>query len=124
MDLDLISVSRSLVEEAWSNPDKWDANLACAEALLSKALVDTPGNVLALTCLGAVLCDQGKHKEAALALKRAVELGSTDRNTFFNLGVAMLNFSTHEKAMPAFRRADGLQASPLSWAAYFDAQAH
>ncbi|MNY53447.1 hypothetical protein D3C86_1892070 [compost metagenome] len=92
--------------------------------MLSKALVESPGNVLTLTCLGAVLSDQGKHKEAASALRRAVELGSTDRNTFFNLGVATMNFSTRAKAMSAFRGADGLQASPQSWPAYFDAQAH
>lgn len=124
MILDVISLSRSLVEDAWNNPDKWEANLASAQALLSKALVESPSNVLALTCLGAVLSDQGKHKEAASALQRAVELGSTDRNTFFNLGVATMNFGSRAKAMSAFRGAEGLQASPLSWPAYFDAQAH
>lgn len=124
MILDVISLSRSLVEEAWNNPDKWEANLASAEALLSKALVESPDDVLALTCLGAVLSDQGKHEEAASVLKRAIELGSTDRNTFFNLGVATMNFGTRAKAMSAFRGAEGLQASPLSWTAYFDAQAH
>ncbi|WP_447773502.1 hypothetical protein [Variovorax boronicumulans] len=49
MTLDFISISRSLVEDAWNNPDKWEANLASAQALLSKALVESPDNVLALT---------------------------------------------------------------------------
>lgn len=124
MNLDLISASRSLVEEAWKKADKWEANLASAEAMLSKALLEVPGNVLALTCLGAVLSDQGKHEKATIVLKRAVALGSTDRNTYFNLGVATMNYDTHEKAMAAFRGAEGLQASSLSWEAYFDAQAH
>lgn len=124
MILDVISLSRSLVDDAWNNPEKWEANLASAQAMLSKVLVESPDNVLALTCLGAVLSDQGKHEEAASALKRAIELGSTDRNTFFNLGVATMNFSTRAKAMSAFRSAEGLQASPLSWTAYFDAHGH
>lgn len=124
MNLDLISASRSLVEEASSKPGKWAANLASAEAMLSKALIEVPGNVLALTCLGTVLSDQGKHKQAADVLERAVELGSTDRNTYFNLGVARMNYDTHENAMAAFRDAEGRQASPWSWEAYFDAQAN
>lgn len=124
MNLDLISASRSLVEEAWRKPDKWAANLASAEAMLSKVLLEVPGNALALTCLGAVLSDQGKHEKAAAVLERAVELGSTDRNTYFNLGVARMNYDTHEKAMAAFRDAEGRQTSPWSWEAYFDAQAN
>lgn len=92
--------------------------------MLSKALLEVPGNILALTCLGAVLSDQGKHERAAAVLERAVALGSTDRNTYFNLGVARMNYDTHEKAMAAFRDAEGRQASPSSWEAYFDAQAN
>ncbi|MGJ7555801.1 hypothetical protein ACSFBI_17525 [Variovorax sp. RB3P1] len=124
MTLDIISASRSLVEEAWKQPDKWEANLTSAEALLARALVEVPGNVLASTCLGAVLCDRGEHKKAASVLQRAVELGSTDRNTYFNLGVAKMNCGAAEEAMASFRRAEGLQPSRLSWEAYFDPQAH
>jgi Flp pilus assembly protein TadD len=124
MNLDLIAASRSLVEEAWKKPDEWEANLASAEAMLSKALREVPDDVLALTCLGAVLSDQGKHEKAAAVLERAIELRSTDRNTYFNLGVAKMNCATRAKAMAAFRDAEGRQASPLSWEAYFDPQAH
>lgn len=124
MNLDIISASRSLVEEAWKQPDKWEANLSSAEAMLAKALIEAPDNVLALTCLGAVLSDQGEHPKAASALQRAVELGSTDRNTYFNLGVARMNCGTHERAMASFREAKDLQPSPLSWEAYFDPLAH
>ena len=124
MNLDIILASRSLVEEAWNQPGKWEANLSSAEAMLAKALIEIPGDVLALTCLGAVLSDLGEHEKAASALQRAVELGSTDRNTHFNLGVARMNCGTHEEAMASFREAKGLQPSPLSWEAYFDPQAH
>ncbi|QNK68607.1 tetratricopeptide repeat protein [Variovorax sp. PAMC26660] len=124
MNLDIISASRSLVEEAWQKPETCESNLVCAEAILSKALLEVPGDVLALTCLGAVLSDQGKHEKAASVLQRAVGLGSTDRNTYFNLGVATMNCGTREKAMDAFRSAERFKASPLSWEAYFDAQAN
>ena len=82
-----------------------------------------PNDVLVLTCLGAVLCDQAKHKEAAEFLQRARQLGSVDRNTHFNLGVALLNTATHSEAMVAFNRAKLLTADPQSIEAYFDPQA-
>ncbi|MDP9993917.1 Flp pilus assembly protein TadD [Variovorax boronicumulans] len=124
MNLDIISASRALVEESWKQPDKWEANLTSAEAMLARALIEVPGHVLASTCLGAVLCDQGEHKKAVSVLLRAVELGSTDRNTYFNLGVAKMNCGEDEEAMAFFRRAESLQPSRLSWEAYFDPQAH
>lgn len=124
MNLEIISASRSLVEEAWKQPDKWDENLISAAAMLASALIEVPGNVLALTCLGAVLCDRGEHKKASFVLQRAVELGSTDRNTYLNLGVAKMNCGANEEARASFRRAEGLQPSSLSWEAYFDPQAH
>lgn len=61
MNLDIISASRSLVAEAWKQPEKWEANLTSAGAMLARALIEAPGNVLASTCFGAVLCDQGEH---------------------------------------------------------------
>lgn len=124
MTLDIISASRSLVEEAWKQPDKWEANLASAEAMLARALIEVPGNILASTCLGAVLCDRGEHKRAASVLQRAVDLGSTDRNTYFNLGVAKMNCGADEEAMACFRGAARLQPSRLSWEAYFDPQGY
>jgi Flp pilus assembly protein TadD len=57
-------------------------------------------------------------------LSRAASNGSTDRNTYFNLGVAVLNCGKHENAKKWFEKARGLEANPESWKAYFDPQAH
>lgn len=97
--------------------------MAQAETLLTDALQAAPDDIALLTGLGAVLCDQGKHKQAAVLLESAVRLGSTDRNTHYNLGVALAAFTTQERAMVAFNHAKGFDASPETWEAYFDAQA-
>jgi Flp pilus assembly protein TadD len=118
-----ISTSRQLVKEAWASADKWQGNYAAAEQLLREAATKQQANTLVLTCLGAVLCDQAKYKEAADVLASAAKLGSNDRNTYFNLGVALLNVATHEEAMTAFSKAKQLVADGASWEAYFDPQA-
>lgn len=118
-----VSTSRALVQESFANAGKWNANMAEAESLLTSALNESSDDITALTCLGAVLCDQAKYQRATDMLKKAVELGSTDRNTYFNLGVALFAHAAQEEAMDAFRRAQSLDASPETWEAYFDPQA-
>lgn len=118
-----ISVCRTLVQEAWSTSAKWQGNYAKAEELLREELSRGATNVLVLTCLGAVLCDQAKYTEAAKFLQTAAQLGSTDRNTYFNLGVALLNTTTHGEAMRAFNEANAFNADSQSIQAYFDPQA-
>ncbi|MEA9579443.1 hypothetical protein VC218_11135 [Xanthomonas nasturtii] len=119
-----VEACNMLVQEGYLSPEKWGANLAQAQRLLSEALVDDSDNPLLRTCLGAVLCDQGQHTDAALQLRHAIAHGSQDRNTFFNLGVALLNSRSGKDAMTFFDKARSFQASPLSWQAYFDPQAH
>jgi Flp pilus assembly protein TadD len=64
------------------------------------------------------------YAEATEVLQEAIALGSKDRNTFFNLGVALLNTSTREAAMVEFNKARNLTADARSLEAYFDPQAH
>lgn len=81
------------------------------------------GNVVALTCLGAVLCDLHLYAQAREYLERAVRLESTDRNTFFNLYVAMLDNEAMEDACAALNKGAHFERNPATWEAYFDAQA-
>jgi Flp pilus assembly protein TadD len=122
--MNAIETAKSLAMEALSAPEKYASNLAWAEQLLLEALAQDPDDTLLLTGLGTVLCDLGKHEKATTVLRRAVELGSVDRNTFFNLGVAILNSGTHEEAMSFLSKANSLAPSSHSWEAYFDPQAH
>ena len=122
--MDSISRAKSLVDEIWTHPNRFAANLAEADRLLRLVVRADPGNVEALTCLGAVLSDAGKHKEAASTLRKAICLGSEDRNTCFNMAVALINSAHHDEAMEYFRLADALPASPQTWEAYFDPHGH
>ena len=115
--------ARALVQAALMDPDRCDAHLAAAEALLAVVAEKAQDRVAALTCLGAVLCDRANYPRAVEVLQRAVGLGSQDRNTYFNLGIALLNSGKRRQAMACFRQASLLRASPLSWEAYFDPHA-
>lgn len=105
------------------DPQHGSAHLAQAESLLMAAAASAPDHSAVLTCLGAVLCDQGKYREAAETLQHALRLRSDDRNTHFNLGVALLNSGRHRQAMQRFREAASRRASAATWEAYFDPHA-
>ena len=121
--MNCIEESRRLVDKAFANAEQSAVHLAAAQGLLAARLKEHPDCVATLTCLGAVLCDQANHRKAIRVLEKAVKLGSSDRNTYFNLGVALVALGARKEAMANFKRAQGLDAWPESWAAYFDAQA-
>jgi Tfp pilus assembly protein PilF len=116
--------AKRLIEAVRKSSDLWDQNCARARSLLEEALVADTNDILLLTCLGAVLSDQGRHRDATEVLRKSAANGSKDRNTYFNLGVAVLNSGAHEEAMRWFKMADELHEDPESWQAYFDPQAH
>lgn len=122
-DSELLARARALVDAATTDPQRCSAHLAQAESLLDAAAASAPDAVALLTCLGAVRCDLGNYGEAVETLQRAVRLRSNDRNTYFNLGVALLASGKRRQAMGCFRKAAPLQASAATWEAYFDPQA-
>ena len=122
--MDAIAHARSLIDDIRQHPDRFTNNLAEAERILLSAAQAEPPNIDGLTCLGAVLSDRGKHQEAARILRSAISTGSRDRNTYFNLGVALINSATHEEAMSYFKQASTLGPYAQTWKAYFDPQAH
>ena len=119
-----IREAKRLVDDTWTGIGKWDSNYRRARALVETALRAEPDDPGLLTCLGALLSDQGLHRQAIAVLKKAVRRGSTDRNTFFNLAVATLNTEAHDRAMKLFVQADKLRPRRETWEAYFDPQAH
>lgn len=119
---DALAASKALMQELHSDTCRWDANMAAAEAVLRRAVAQSPQHVATLTCLGAVLCDQGNYQEAVTLLDLAVKLGSSDSHTHYNLGVALLGHAQPGKARAAFKKAQGYPASALTWQAYFDPQ--
>ena len=122
-----IAASKAYIKLAESDAGQWNAHMAAAEAVLRSAWQAAPQadrqNTALITCLGAVLCDQGKYREAVNVLETALKLGSTDSHTHYNLGVALAGLAKPRKAMAQFGKAQGLAASSLTWTAYFDPQA-
>jgi hypothetical protein len=117
-----VTSARALWKLAWRRPMSYEP-LHEARAILENSLKTDEDDVVALTCLGAVLCDLHLYALARENLERAVRLGAADRNTFFNLYVAMLDSATMEDARAALHQGAHLERNPVTWEAYFDAQA-
>lgn len=116
--------ARSEVEAAFAGTRDADAALATATATLEAALSGHSEDPLLLTGLGAVACDRAQYARAREVLQRALALGSDDRHAAFNLGVALLNTGRTAQARAAFEQARTMAASPFTWEAWFDPQAH
>lgn len=116
--------ARALVEKAYQSDDQWDRSFGAARQLLENALRNDPSNVVLLTCYGTVLSDIGRHGEAVDVLRKAIALGSRDRNTWFNLGVALVNTGDHESGREVLAKAARFSPGQETWEAYFDPQAH
>ncbi|MGK3999972.1 UDP-N-acetylglucosamine-peptide N-acetylglucosaminyltransferase [Sorangium sp. So ce1024] len=124
MDPTLVAEVSRLHEAAWRDPAQWKLALGRAERLLREHLETEPDCIDALTSLGAVLSDTGRHLEALAELRRAEGLGSTDANTYHNLAVAMMNTSERGKARGYFEKAARRQAGAGTLQAYFDPHGH
>lgn len=116
--------ARSEVEAAFAGTRDADTSLATAAATLEAALSAHGEDALLLTALGAVACDRAQYAHAREVLQRALALGSDDRHAAFNLGVALLNTGRMAQARAAFEQARTMAASPFTWEAWFDPQAH
>nr|TKK10304.1 UDP-N-acetylglucosamine-peptide N-acetylglucosaminyltransferase [Stenotrophomonas rhizophila] len=112
------------MEAAFAGTRDADAALATAAATLEAALSAHGDDPLLLTGLGAVACDRAQYAHAREVLQRALALGSDDRHAAFNLGVALLNTGRTAQARAAFEQARTMAASPFTWEAWFDPQAH
>ena len=120
----VLAQAKLLVEETWNDSSKWSANLSAAQHLLENALLAAPSDVGLLTGIGSVLCDQAQYSKAAPILERAIQLASTDANTYYALAVASFNIGGQSKGAALFRKAAELKPSQSTWQAYFDPQAH
>lgn len=121
---ELNTKAKLLVDEAWKDSSKWHQNFDEVKSLLEAALITMPNDEVTLINYGTVLCDMGSHKTAAEFLRKAIEQGSENRHVFYNLGVALMNCSTHEEAMIYMKKAKTKAADALTWEAYFDPMGH
>ena len=112
---------QQLQEHLWGFPNEQQA-LTAAETLLDDLLVQFPENTWVLTVMGAVLCDNGRHDDALIPLRKAESIGSTDQNLYRNIGIALMNTpdKNQREARQYFEKAQRLQSHPLTIVAYFD----
>jgi len=116
--------ARAGVDAAFAGTRDAAAALAAAAATLETAIAAHGEHPQLLTGLGTVACDSGEHGRARVLLEQALALGSRDRHTVFNLGVALFNTGCSAQAKAAFTRAGRMTASPETWEAWFDPLAH
>jgi tetratricopeptide (TPR) repeat protein len=117
--------AKNLQEEVWRNMELYEANYSKAIEILKNALRVEPNNTTTLTNLGAALSDFGRHKLAIPYLEKAISLGSKDRHTYFNMGVACINCEGYRsKSTQYFNDAKGFETSDKTWEAYFDPHGH
>jgi Tfp pilus assembly protein PilF len=120
-----LKLIKKLNDGLWGYPNE-SGHLEKAEDILTDLLLRFPENTLVLTNMGALLCDQGKYEEAMIHLEKAECIGTSDRNLYLNIGVAMMNISaqTRKKAPDYFKKAKDFDEAEFSLAAYFDPQGY
>lgn len=122
----LLSKGNKFYDEVWKDTSLWEKNYKKAIECFEEALKLDPNNVIALTNLGACFSDCGKHNKALSVLRKAENIGSNDKNLYFNIGVALMNINstTRQDAKKYFEKATSLQKNSLSIEAYFDPMGH
>ncbi|HET7538831.1 MAG TPA: tetratricopeptide repeat protein [Polyangiaceae bacterium] len=73
--------------------------------LIARAMLARPNDAMMYNNLGNVLTEKDRHEEAAVAYRRAIELGYQGADAESNLGVSLKAVGDLEAAMAAFRRA-------------------
>lgn len=116
---------KKLQAKIWENEDHWDD----INDLLIKELEDILSieseNTSALINLGAILCDSGEYENALVVLKRALDLGSEDKNLYTNLAIVMVDMGiSPEEYHEYLETAENMSENPLTFKAYFDPHSH
>ena len=117
----ILKIVTELYKEIRTDSKKWKANHQKIEKYLTKLLTIYPNDARALTNLGAILSDNGKHTDALIELQKAEKLKTKDANLYRNIGIAKMNIeSERENAKEYFEIAGKLVPDKLTIEAYFD----
>ena len=117
----ILKIVVELYKEIWTDSKKWKKNHHKIEQYLTELLTIYPNDSRALTNLGAILSDNGKHKDALTELQKVEQLETKDANLYRNIGIAKMNIeSERQNAKEYFEIADKLVSDKLTIEAYFD----
>jgi tetratricopeptide (TPR) repeat protein len=117
----ILILTVKLYKEIWADTKKWKKNHYRIEQYMTELLKVYPNDTRALTNLGAILSDNGKHIEALTELQKAEKLKSKDANLYRNIGIVKMNIDSERKnAKEYFNVANKLESDELTIEAYFD----
>lgn len=117
----ILKIVTELYKEIWTDSKKWKVNHQKIEKYLTELLTINPNDARALTNLGAILSDNGKHTDALIELQKAEKLNTKDANLYRNIGIAKMNIeSERQNAKEYFEIADKLVSDKLTIESYFD----
>ncbi|MFZ4930067.1 hypothetical protein [Chryseobacterium sp. Mn2064] len=116
---------KKLQAKRWENEDHWDTLNDLLVKELDEILLLEPENTSALINIGAIYSDMGENEMALQYLKKALHLGSEDKNLFINLAIVMIYMEKHQaEYLEYLEDAEGKVENPLTFKAYFDPQSH
>ncbi|MEG0928069.1 MULTISPECIES: tetratricopeptide repeat protein [Chryseobacterium] len=116
---------KKLQAKRWQNEDHWDTLNDLLVKELDEILLIEPENTSALINIGAVYSDMGENEKALYYLKKALKLGSEDKNLFVNLAIVMIYMEKHQaEYLEYLEEAEGKVENSLTFKAYFDPQSH
>ncbi|HVJ57349.1 MAG TPA: tetratricopeptide repeat protein, partial [Terrimicrobiaceae bacterium] len=94
---------RDLIQQAKTSFEQ--KNYVEAEKLYQRIVVNTPNSYFALSNLGAVQIEGGKLSAAEVALKKAIEIDSTEAYAYTNLGIVYSRRGKFGEAIEALQKA-------------------
>jgi len=110
-----------LLEAAWKDTSLWKVNHRQAVSILEKSLSINPNCTTTLTNIGCALSNIGNYDQALIYLKLAIDNGSIDKNSYFNMAVTMMNINNESpKAGKFFSESSKLVESTKTVQSYFD----
>ncbi|HCM33592.1 MULTISPECIES: tetratricopeptide repeat protein [Chryseobacterium] len=116
---------KKLQAKRWQNEDHWDTLNDLLVKELDEILLIEPENTSALINIGAIYSDMGENEKALYYLKKALNLGSEDKNLFVNLAIVMIYMEKHQaEYLEYLEESEGKVENPLTFKAYFDPQSH
>nr|WP_315026825.1 hypothetical protein [uncultured Chryseobacterium sp.] len=116
---------KKLQAKRWDNEDHWDTLNDLLVKELDEILLIEPENTSALINIGAIYSDMGENEKALYYLKKALDLGSHDKNLYVNLAVVLIYMEKHqEEYLEYLEEVEDKIEDPLTFKAYFDPQSH
>lgn len=117
--------TKKLQAKKIENEDYWDDINDLLIKELDDILLIEPENTAALINLGAIYSDMGENETAISYFKKALKLGSEDKNLYINIAIVMVDMGMHAEEYHEYLEiAEDKTEDPLTFKAHFDPQSH